>query len=114
MEDITLRGFCDVKFYFCSFFIPKIFLKKKPNIPGLLITTTFIVLPPMQQNQHFIRAIDRVTIIIEMITITSDSGNRNESVSPSPKASEIMPCFLYPHIDTITAEHSKIMAETYI
>ena len=66
----------------------------------------------MQQNQHFIRAIDSVTTIIEMMTITSDSGNRNESVSPSPKASEIMPCFLYPHIDAITAEHNKIMAET--
>ena len=92
--------------------MPKIFLKKKPKIPGLLITTTFTVLPRMQQNQHFIRAIDRVTTIIEIMTITSDSGNRNERVSPSPKASEIMPCFLYPHIDEFTAEHSKIVAET--
>lgn len=40
------------------------------------------------------RAIDKVTITIEIMTIISDSGNKNESVSPSPKASERTPCCL--------------------
>ncbi len=50
--------------------------------------------PPNIKNQHFMRAIDNVTITIDIITIISDSGNKNESVSPSPKASESMPCCL--------------------
>lgn len=77
-----------------SFFIPKIFLRKNPKTPGLFITTTFMVSPPIHQNQHFISAIESVMTIIDITTITSDSGNKNESVSPNPKASEIMPCFL--------------------
>lgn len=81
-------------FYFCSFFIPKIFLKKNPKTPGLLITTTFTLFPPMHQSQHFMSAIDNVMTIMDITTITSDSGNKNESVSPNPKASDMMPCFL--------------------
>ncbi len=59
------------------------------------MTTTFIFLkPPMHQNQHFISATDNTTSIIEITTIIRDSGNKNESVSPSPKASDNIPCCL--------------------
>ncbi|MDO4200241.1 MAG: hypothetical protein Q4D57_05785 [Clostridia bacterium] len=39
-------------------------------------------------------AIESVITIMDIITITKDSGNKNESVSPNPKASDMMPCFL--------------------
>ena len=88
---------CD---FFLLFFKPYLFLFRIFFLKWILKHRDFLlqqlssVKPPIYQNQHFIKAIDKTTRIIDMIIIIRDSGNRNESVSPSPKARAKMPCCL--------------------